>query len=68
LDWKIRHGDLRLILWLRFPYIPGGDIAGEVAMGVTRFKPRDVATSVVRMTVCARLIQRRVQDAATPAA
>lgn len=30
-DWKIRRGDLKLILHLGFPYIPGGDIAGEVA-------------------------------------
>jgi NADPH:quinone reductase-like Zn-dependent oxidoreductase len=43
-DWKIRKGELRLFLWLRFPYIPGGDVAGEVAAvgpGVTRFKPGD---------------------------
>ena len=29
-DWKFRRGDLRMILWLRFPFIPGGDIASEV--------------------------------------
>jgi len=29
-DWKIRQGQLRVILRLNFPFIPGGDIAGEV--------------------------------------
>ncbi|MGP0069718.1 MAG: NAD(P)-dependent alcohol dehydrogenase [Isosphaeraceae bacterium] len=49
-DRKIRRGDLRLILWLRFPYIPGGDIAGEVVAvgpGVTRFKPGDAVVAFV---------------------
>ncbi len=30
LDWKIRQGQLRLFVRLRFPYVPGSDIAGEV--------------------------------------
>jgi NADPH:quinone reductase-like Zn-dependent oxidoreductase len=30
-DWKIRDGQLRVVL--KFPYIPGGDIAGEVVAG-----------------------------------
>jgi NADPH:quinone reductase-like Zn-dependent oxidoreductase len=49
-DWKIRRGDLRLVLWLRFPYIPGGDIAGEVVEvgpGVTRFKMGDPVVAFV---------------------
>ncbi len=49
-DWKIRRGDLKLILHLRFPYIPGGDIAGEVAAvgpGVTRFRPGDAVVAFV---------------------
>jgi NADPH:quinone reductase-like Zn-dependent oxidoreductase len=29
-DWKIRQGQLRFILRPKFPYVPGGDIAGEV--------------------------------------
>jgi NADPH:quinone reductase-like Zn-dependent oxidoreductase len=29
-DWKIRQGQLRFILRPNFPFIPGGDIAGEV--------------------------------------
>jgi len=43
-DWKIRRGDLRMVFWIGFPYIPGGDIAGEVVdlgAGVTRFRPGD---------------------------
>jgi NADPH:quinone reductase-like Zn-dependent oxidoreductase len=49
-DWKIRRGDLRPILWLRFPYIPGGDIAGEVVAvgsGVSRFRPGDPVVAFV---------------------
>ena len=49
-DWKIRKGELRLVLWLRFPYIPGGDVAGEVAAvgpGVTRFQPGDPVVAFV---------------------
>jgi NADPH:quinone reductase-like Zn-dependent oxidoreductase len=43
-DWKIRRGDLRLILRVKFPYCPGGDVAGEVVdvgTGASRFKPGD---------------------------
>jgi NADPH:quinone reductase-like Zn-dependent oxidoreductase len=29
-DWKIRQGQLQVILRVKFPFIPGGDIAGEV--------------------------------------
>jgi len=49
-DWKIRRGDLRLILWIRFPYVPGGDVAGEVVevgSGVTRFKAGDAVVAFV---------------------
>lgn len=44
LDWKIRQGQLRLILPAKLPLIPGFDLAGEVeAVGpeVTRFAPGD---------------------------
>jgi NADPH:quinone reductase-like Zn-dependent oxidoreductase len=43
-DWKIRRGMLRLVLWWRFPIILGFDVAGVVeAVGpsVTRFHPGD---------------------------
>src|SRR5438046_1274570 len=49
-DWKIRRGDLRLILRLRFPYVPGGDVAGEVVAvgpGVTQFQPDDAVVAFV---------------------
>jgi len=49
-DWKIRSGDLRLFLWISFPYIPGGDVAGEVVevgAGVSRFKPGDAIVAFV---------------------
>ena len=49
-DWKIRRGDLRLVLRISFPYIPGGDIAGEVVdvgPGVTRFRPGDAVVAFV---------------------
>jgi NADPH:quinone reductase-like Zn-dependent oxidoreductase len=44
LDWRIRQGQLRLILPAKFPLVPGFDLAGEVeAVGpeVTRFAPGD---------------------------
>ena len=43
-DWKIRSGMLKIVLWLKFPFIPGFDISGDVAAvgsRVTRFKPGD---------------------------
>ena len=44
LDWKIRQGQLRLFLRLRFPYVLGSDIAGEVVSTrilAKRFKAGD---------------------------
>ena len=49
-DWKIRRGDLRMVLRVGFPYIPGGDVAGEVVevgAGVTRFRPGDPIVAFV---------------------
>jgi len=49
-DWKIRRGDLRMFLWISFPYTPGGDVAGEVAEigpGVSRFRPGDEVVAFV---------------------
>src|ERR1700722_9941163 len=49
-DWKIRRGDLRMVLRVDFPYIPGGDVAGEVVevgAGVTQFRPGDAVVSFV---------------------
>jgi NADPH:quinone reductase-like Zn-dependent oxidoreductase len=49
-DWKIRRGDLRMFLWISFPYTPGGDVAGEVVevgAGVSRFKPGDPVVAFV---------------------
>lgn len=43
-DWKICQGHLRFILRVNFPYIPGGDIAGEVVTagaGAAPFKSGD---------------------------
>ena len=43
-DWKIRQGQLRFILRPEFPYVPGGDIAGEVVeagAGAAPFKRGD---------------------------
>ena len=43
-DWKIRQGQLRFIVRPNFPFIPGGDIAGEVVSAgpeVTEFKAGD---------------------------
>ena len=49
-DWKIRRGDLRMVLRVGFPYIPGGDVAGEVVdigPGVTRFRPGNAIVAFV---------------------
>jgi NADPH:quinone reductase-like Zn-dependent oxidoreductase len=51
-DWKIRRGDLRLFLWIHFPYTPGGDLAGEVVevgADVSRFKPGDAIVAFADM-------------------
>jgi NADPH:quinone reductase-like Zn-dependent oxidoreductase len=51
-DSKIRRGDLRLFLHIKFPYIPGGDVSGEVIAtgpGVTKFKPGDEVVAFVDM-------------------
>jgi NADPH:quinone reductase-like Zn-dependent oxidoreductase len=43
-DWKIREGQLRFILYPKFPYVPGGDIAGEIIVAgpeAGRFKADD---------------------------
>lgn len=42
IDWKIRRGDLKGVMTLQFPLIPGRDVAGEVvAVGanVSAFTP-----------------------------
>ncbi|MGJ0392652.1 MAG: NAD(P)-dependent alcohol dehydrogenase [Methylocystis sp.] len=36
LDWKILQGQLRLFIRLRFPYVPGSDIAGDVVTAGAR--------------------------------
>ncbi|MGJ0510044.1 MAG: alcohol dehydrogenase catalytic domain-containing protein [Methylocystis sp.] len=44
LHWKIRQGQLRLFVRLRFPYVLGSDFAGEVvSVGVraNKFKAGD---------------------------
>ena len=51
-DWKIRQGQLRFILPLDFPYVPGGDIAGEVAAtnaGAAQFRSGDPVVGFVNL-------------------
>jgi NADPH:quinone reductase-like Zn-dependent oxidoreductase len=51
-DWKIRHGQLRFILHVNFPFIPGGDIAGEVVSTgpqATEFKAGDAVVGFVEL-------------------
>jgi 2-desacetyl-2-hydroxyethyl bacteriochlorophyllide A dehydrogenase len=49
-DWKIAEGGLRLVFPIKFPYTPGGDVAGEVVAvgpGVTQFKAGDQVVAFV---------------------
>lgn len=52
LDWKIRQGRLRHLISVRFPFIPGSDIAGEVVAtgaGAVAFKPGDAVLGFLEM-------------------
>jgi NADPH:quinone reductase-like Zn-dependent oxidoreductase len=49
-DWKIRRGDLRMLIGWRFPRIPGIDFAGVVRQtgpGVTQYKLGDAVFGVL---------------------
>lgn len=46
-DWKIRQGQLRFILRPTFPYVPGGDIAGEVVAAGADAAPFKASDPVV---------------------
>jgi len=51
-DWKILQGQLRVILHLNFPFVPGGDIAGEVVSTgpeATEFKAGDPVIGFVEL-------------------
>jgi hypothetical protein len=51
-DWKIRQGQLRFILRPKFPFVPGGDIAGEVVStgpDATEFKTGDPVVGFVEL-------------------
>ncbi|TKY66183.1 putative quinone-oxidoreductase-like [Spatholobus suberectus] len=49
-DWKVQKGMLWPLFPRKFPYIPGGDIAGEVmevGQGVQKFTPGDKVIALV---------------------
>jgi NADPH:quinone reductase-like Zn-dependent oxidoreductase len=51
LDWKIRRGDLRIVMPQKFPWVPGYDAAGiveEIGVEVDRFAPGDAVHAYVR--------------------
>jgi NADPH:quinone reductase-like Zn-dependent oxidoreductase len=51
IDWKLHNGSLRVIVPVRFPSIPGMDLAGEVVeigAKVTRFRPGDRVMACLR--------------------
>jgi NADPH:quinone reductase-like Zn-dependent oxidoreductase len=49
-DWVIRSGQLRLFARLKFPFIPGADVAGiieAIGANVTRFRPGDAVYAML---------------------
>ena len=53
IDWKIRRGNLKGMLTLQFPVIPGRDVAGEVVAvgaGVFNFKPGQKVMALTNRT------------------
>ena len=53
IDWKIRRGDLKAMMPIQFPAIPGRDFAGEVVevgLGVSNFKPGQKVMGVANQT------------------
>src|SRR3990172_8144116 len=48
-DWKIRSGSLRLFYRIRFPFIPGFDVAGKVVKLGDKVKNLRVGDRVVAM-------------------
>ena len=66
-DWKMRRGDLRGMLTLKFPLIPGSDVAGEivaVGAGVSNFKPGQQVMALTNHTY-AELVVVSSADLAT---
>src|SRR5713226_5490563 len=52
-DWKVRAGAVKDIIPVKFPYIPGCDLAGtvlEVGEGVTGFEPGDCVMAMAPHT------------------
>ncbi|MGB3616649.1 MAG: NAD(P)-dependent alcohol dehydrogenase, partial [Catalinimonas sp.] len=68
-DWKIRQGNLRVVTGLRFPKVPGGDVAGvvrEVGSDVRRFQVGDrvfAMVSAVRGGTYAEYVALKASDA-----
>ncbi|MBT2117554.1 NAD(P)-dependent alcohol dehydrogenase [Dyella sp. LX-66] len=51
-DWKVRHGQLRMLTGKAFPRAMGSDFAGTVfavGPGVSRFKPGDAVFGLTRL-------------------
>ncbi|NJM07261.1 NAD(P)-dependent alcohol dehydrogenase [Candidatus Gracilibacteria bacterium] len=49
-DWRLRSGQLRLVLRLKLPFVCGADVAGvvaEVGPQVTRFRPGDAVYALL---------------------
>ena len=52
IDWKVRHGQLRMLTGKAFPRAMGSDFAGTVfavGPGVSRFKPGDAVFGLARL-------------------
>jgi len=69
IDWKIRRGDLKGMQTLRFPVIPGRDVAGEVVAvgaGVSDFKPGQKVMALTNHTYAELVVVPSAELATVP--
>ena len=69
-DWRLRRGDLRWFVRLRFPFVPGADVAGvvhDVGPGVVDLAVGDAVVALLPTRsggACAELVRVRAEHVA----